>query len=354
MQPKSLVIGVSMRLYLPVLAGAAMLAAALTVSPTAPMAQGAGAAGAAGIVVYNAQHESLTQAWVEGFTRQTGIKVTLRNGSDTELGNQIVQEGAASPADVFLTENSPAMALVDRAGLFAPLGAEILAQVPDDFRPASGRWVGVAARSTVFAYNKAKLAPADLPKSLLDLADPAWKGRWAASPSGADFQAIISALLDLKGEAATAAWLRAMKHNAVPYRGNSAAMKAVNAGQVDGAIIYHYYYFGDQAKTGENSNDVGLHYFRNHDPGAFVSISGGGVLASSKRPAEAQAFVKWVTGQGGQEILKTGASFEYAVGVGAASNSKLVPLADLQAPKVEPSKLNSKQVTDLMTEAGLL
>ena len=36
------------------------------------------------------------------------------------------------------------------------------------------------------------------------------------------------------------------------------------------------------------------------------------------------------------------------------SNPKLVPLAELQAPKVEPSKLNSKKVTDLMTAAGLL
>ena len=80
-----------------------------------------------------------------------------------------------------------------------------------------------------------------LPKSLLDLADPSWKGRWAASPSGADFQAIVSALLELKGEAATASWLKAMKENVKTYRGNSAAMKAVNAGEVEGAVIYHYY-----------------------------------------------------------------------------------------------------------------
>ncbi len=38
---------------------------------------------------------------------------------------------------------------------------------------------------------------------MLDLAKPEWKGRWAASPSGADFQAIVSALYELKGEAAT-------------------------------------------------------------------------------------------------------------------------------------------------------
>jgi iron(III) transport system substrate-binding protein len=307
-----------------------------------------------GILVYNAQHVSLTQAWASAFTAETGIKVTLRNGSDTELGNQLVQEGAASPADVFLTENSPAIAMVDANGLLAPLQADTIAQVPANYRPAHGRWSGIAARSTVFIYNKNKLSADKLPKSLMDLAKPEWKGRWAASPAGADFQAIVSALLELKGEAATLAWLKSMKENAITYKGNGVAMKAVNAGQTEGAVIYHYYRFADQAKTGENSNNTGVHYFKNEDPGAFVSISGGGVLASSKRQTQAQAFVKWITGKGGQDILRTGDSFEYAVGNGAASNRNLVPLAELNAPKVEPSKLNSKKVSDLMTQAGLL
>ena len=307
-----------------------------------------------GIVVYNAQHESLAKEWAEGFTKETGIKVTLRNGGDSDFSNQIVAEGKASPADVFLTENSPAMALVEQAGLFAPVDPETLAEVRDGFKPASGKWVGIAARSTVFAYNKDKLTPDQLPKSLLDLADPSWKGRWAASPSGADFQAIVSALLQLKGEEATAKWLKGMKENFTAYKGNGTVMKAVNAGEIDGGVIYHYYWFGDQAKTGENSKNTALHYFKNEDPGAFVSISGGGVLASSKHPEEAQAFLKWIAGQGGQTILKDGTSYEYAVGKDAQSNPKLVPLSDLQAPKIEPDDLNSKKVTDMMTAAGLL
>jgi iron(III) transport system substrate-binding protein len=145
-----------------------------------------------------------------------------------------------------------------------------------------------------------------------------------------------------------------MKENFKAYRGNSTAMKAVNAGEVEGAVIYHYYWFGDQAKTGENSRNVALHYFRNQDAGAFVSISGGGMLASSKHPEEAKAFVKWVTGKGGQEVLKTGTSFEYAVGVDAASNPALVPLAELEAPKVEPADLDSAKAVELMKAAGLL
>ncbi|MCU6306645.1 iron ABC transporter substrate-binding protein [Enterobacter quasiroggenkampii] len=307
-----------------------------------------------GIVVYNAQHENLVKSWVDGFTKETGIKVTLRNGDDSELGNQLVQEGSASPADVFLTENSPSMVLVDNANLFAPLDADTLKQVPAEYRPAHGRWIGIAARSTVFVYNPAKLSEQQLPKSLMDLAKPEWKGRWAASPSGADFQAIVSAMLALKGEKATLEWLKAMKTNFVAYKGNSTVMKAVNAGQIDGGVIYHYYRFVDQSKTGENSKNTQLYYFKHQDPGAFVSLSGGGVLASSKHKAQAQAFIKYITGKEGQESLRTNNAFEYAVGVNAASNPKLVPLKDLDAPKVEPSTLNSKKVIELMTQAGLL
>ncbi|MCX4216578.1 MULTISPECIES: iron ABC transporter substrate-binding protein [unclassified Pseudomonas] len=322
---------------------------------TALLAAGqAFAADSVGLLVYNAQHETLTKAWVAGFTEETGIPVTVRNGDDTEMGNQIVQEGAASPADVFLTENSPAMVLVDNAKLFAPVAPATLEQVDAAYRPAHGHWVGIAARSTVFVYNPAKLSEKDLPKSLMDLASPAWKGRWAASPAGADFQAIVAAVLQQKGEAATLEWLKGMKANFTAYRGNSSVLKAVNAGQVDSGVIYHYYAFVDQAKTGENSKNTALHYFKHQDPGAFVSISGGGVLASSKHQEDAQKFLQYITGKQGQDVLRTGNSFEYAVGKDAGSNPKLVPLKDLDAPKVDASKLDSKKAVELMTQAGLL
>jgi hypothetical protein len=135
--------------------------------------------GSDGLLIYKAQHESLAKEWIDAFTKETGIKVTYRQGEDTELGNQLMAEGDASPADV---------------------------------------------------YNKAKLQPDQLPRSLLDLQQPAWKGRWGAAPTKADFQAIVAALGQLKGEAATAQWLAGMKANAVGYSDNIATLRAVNAG----------------------------------------------------------------------------------------------------------------------------
>jgi len=306
------------------------------------------------LLVYNAQHESLTKEWIDAFTKQTGIKVTYRQGGDAEFGNQLVAEGSASPADVFLTENSPAMAAVEKAGLFARLNSDTLDQVPAQYRPATGNWTGVAARSTVFVYNKTKLAPDQLPKSMLDLEQPAWRGRWGGAPAKADFQAIVSALLQLKGEKVTAQWLTGLETNAKIYNDNIATMKAVNAGEVDGGIIYHYYWFRDQANTKEGSGNTALYYFKNQDPGAYVSLSGGGVLKSSKKQDQAEQFIKFITGKAGQEVLENGTSFEYPVASGVPANPALPPLDSLQAPKVDPSTLDAAKVSDLMTKAGLL
>lgn len=306
------------------------------------------------LLVYNAQHESLTKEWIDAFTRETGIKVRYRQGGDTELGNQIIAEGAQSPADVFLTENSPAMAAVERAGLLAAVDPQTVAQVPAQYRPASDAWVGAAARSTVFVYNPDKLGTDQLPKSLLDLQNPDWRGRWGAPPAKADFQAIVAALPELRGKPVTEQWLTAMKTNAVVYSDNIATLRAVDGGEVVGGVIYHYYWYRDQAKTKEMSGNTKLHYFKNEDPGAFVSVSGAGVLKSSRKAEQAQQFIRFITGERGQQILRDGTSFEYPVGSGVAANSALVPLDQLQAPAVNPSQLDAAAVTELMTRADLL
>ena len=332
--------------------GAALLAAAVVLTACSGSGEDPNA-----LVVYNAQHPSLTKLWAAGFTKKTGIKVVLRNGGDFSLANQIKAEGAKSKADVFLTENSPAMAVVEKAGLFADVDAATRAQVPQRYSTVSGKWVGIAARSTVFVYNPSKVAEKDLPKSLLDLADPKWAGRWGAGAAGADFQAIVSALLELKGEAATKTWLTAMKSNAKVYSNNIATMTAVNNGEIDGGVIYHYYWYRNQAGSKDISSSTKLHYFGEatpDDPGAFLSVSGGGVLKAGKHAKQAQQFLAYVTSKEGQQVLADSDALEYPVGSDVAAAPALVPLADLHSPVVDPSTLNGPQVIDLMTQAGLL
>ncbi|MFW3169592.1 iron ABC transporter substrate-binding protein [Geodermatophilus sp. CPCC 206100] len=332
-------------------------ATALSALTVAGLLAGCGsgeASGAEALTVYSAQHESLVRTMLEGFTDETGIELEFRDANDAELANQIVQEGDASPADVFLTENSPSIDILDREGLLAPLEQSTLDQVDEQFRPGSGNWTGFAARSTVLVYNPEVLPEAELPASILDLARPEWEGRVGIAAGGPDFQAIVSAVLALRGEEETRAWLEGLERNAGVYQSNTAVMVAADEGEIDAGIMYHYYWYRDQAENALKGDDARLHLFRNQDPGAFVSVSGAGVLASSDQPEEAQQLVAYLTSPAAQERLAESTALEYAVGTGVASADVLPPLADLQAPDVDPGSLDQQRVTELMQEVGLL
>jgi iron(III) transport system substrate-binding protein len=307
------------------------------------------------LVIYNAQHEELIEPIAKDFTDATGIEVEVRNGSDLEMANQLVTEGDASPADVFLTENSPAMTLVQNAGLFQPLQQKTLDNVPAQDRPDDDSWTGFAARSTVMVYNTDKVSPDELPTSLSELADPAWKGRISFSPTGADFQAIVAGYLALNGEDATKQWLEGLKANGTVYDGNDVVLESVNSGQSDAGIIYHYYWYRDQEESGDNSDNTKLLFFKNQDPGAFLSVSGAGVLANGDHNSEAQQFVEYLTSREGQQAIADSYALEYPLNPQVPLERAGVPaLSSLQPPPVDVSQLDSEKVTQLMTDVGFL
>jgi len=306
------------------------------------------------IVVYNAQHEQLIEELAPAFTEETGIDVQLRNGKDLELSAQLVTEGEASDADVFLTENSPAMSQVEREGLFSELPADIVAPIPEQFRPTSGLWTGFVARSTVLMYNTDLVDESELPTSILDLAEPEWAGRISFSPTGADFQAIVAAVLELEGEEVTRDWLQGIKDNGTVYDGNNVVLEAVNAGESEVGIAYHYYYYRDQQEAGEVSDNTALHFFRNQDAGAFVSVSGAGVLASSDNKADAEKFVDYLTSEAGQQGLADSYALEYPLNPAVKLDPPVEPFDSLQPPAVNVSELDGPAVVDLMTEVGFL
>ena len=81
----------------------------------------AAASAAPVLTLYSAQHEQVNAMLTAAFTKQTGIVVRVHEGEGPELAAQILQEGADSPADVFFTENSPELTLLDEKSLLARL-----------------------------------------------------------------------------------------------------------------------------------------------------------------------------------------------------------------------------------------
>src|SRR5450432_1641784 len=181
------------------LRAAAVVAVGLTLaacgSTSSGSSTGAGAAGSAQtLTLYSAQHEETTAALVSAFTKQTGIKVRVKNDDESVLTAQIVQEGSRSPADVFLTENSNWLQQLDDQGLLAKVAASTVGRVPARDSARNGGWLGVSGRYSVMIYNPSKISASQMPASALDLADPRYKGKLELAPDETDFWPIVSSI----------------------------------------------------------------------------------------------------------------------------------------------------------------
>jgi iron(III) transport system substrate-binding protein len=310
------------------------------------------------LVLYNAQHEQTTDAMIAAFTKQTGIKVIVDNDDEDVLTAKIEQEGSRSPADVFYTENSNWLQQLDDRGMLAKVDSSTLADVPKKDSATNGDWVGVSARVSALVYNTKDLTPAQLPTSVLQLADPQWKGKIEIAPSETDFWPVVASVARSYGDAKALQWLEGLKANAgandnVPD--NETLTSDTSEGQTELALINHYYYYRLQAEVGKSSVHAGLAYFAADDPGYVEGISGAAILTSSKHQAAAQKFLRFMTSEAGQTVLAHGESFEYPLKSGVAANSEMPPLSSLHPTDFTPADLGTGLgAKKLLQEAGLI
>ncbi len=307
------------------------------------------------IVLYNGQHPQLTDALVQAFTRATGIHVSVRTADGIVLADQILQEGSSSPADVYLTENSPELMDLEGHRLLARLPGSTLTQIPARERSPAGDWVGVALRVSSLAYDPARLSRGALPASVLQLAEPQWKGRIAIAPTDSDFPPLVGAVIARYGTVAAARWLAGLRHNAQLYQDEEGVVAAVNRGDVAAGIVNQYYWYRLRLELGAGATHSALYYFPNHDPGSIENISGAAVLASSRHRRAADAFVAFIVSPAAQRILSGGYDFEYPARPGIAANPALPPLSDVSPAILNPVALGTDQkAVALIQQAGLV
>jgi iron(III) transport system substrate-binding protein len=309
------------------------------------------------ITVYSGQHPQTVAALVSAFEKQTGIKVAVRSDDENVLDAQIVQEGKHSPADVFITENSPPLEDLAQRGLLSRVNASTLAKTSAKYSSAQKRWVGLSARVSVIVYNTKALRPAQLPKSVLGFADPKWKGKLALSPTETDFQPLVTAVAARYGAARTVKWLKALKSNASDntYPDNETLVAEVNAGRAEVGIINHYYWYRLRDELGRSKIHSAEQFFAPADPGYVIDVSGAGILASSSHQAEDQRFLAFLVSKQGQEILAHDESYEYPLGSGVVTAKPLAPFNQLRPDSISMAQLgNGQAAIGLLRQAGIL
>lgn len=306
------------------------------------------------LTVYSGREEELVEPLLEQFTEETGIEIDVRYGDSAELAATIAEEGENSPADVFFAQDPGSLGSIDSQ--LAELPSETLERVDARFRDAAGRWVGTSGRSRVIAYNTDELTEDEVPDSVDDLTDPAWKGRIGIAPTNASFQAFVTAMRLSEGDEATRRWLLDLKENdPKEYESNTPVVEAVAAGEIDLGLVNHYYLY--LVKEEQPDAPVANHFLAAGDPGALVSVAGAGVLASSDQSDDAEAFVDFLLSEDGQRFyVEEAEEAEYPLIEGVEPKEGLPALSQLQGPDVQLTDFGAElaSTVELLRETGYL
>ncbi len=306
------------------------------------------------VIVYSGRAEDLVQPLFDRFTEETGVPVDVRYGDTAELAAQLIEEGDATPADLYFGQDAGAMGALAAAGLCAPLPAGAADGVPALYKSADGTWTGITGRARVIAYDPTQVPADEVPTSIFELTDPKWKGQVAIAPTNGSFQSFVTAMRVSQGDDVTREWLQAMVDNDVQsYEKNSLIRDAVDSGQVKLGLTNHYYWYQKAAEVGEENMNVQLAFAKPGDPGALVNVAGACVLAPADNGAGAGELLSWMLTPEIQQwfVEKT---WEYPLVEGAAAPEGIPPLADLQGPDIVLAELEDLPGTlAMLQEVGL-
>jgi iron(III) transport system substrate-binding protein len=218
----------------------ALLLTAIPVSGCGPALEEA--VGRPAVVVYSGRSESLAGPLFERLGERLGLDIKMRYGGTAELAATLMEEGEATPADLFLSQDAAALGALENAGLFVELPEASLAAVPPEFRSREGNWVGLSGRARCLVYNTDRVRPEELPSSLERLTEPRYRGRFGVAPTNASFQAQLAVYHTVAGRPALERLLAGLMANEPePYPKNSAIVEAVIAGEIDVGLVNHYY-----------------------------------------------------------------------------------------------------------------
>ncbi|MBS1159962.1 MAG: extracellular solute-binding protein, family 1 [Proteobacteria bacterium] len=291
---------------------------------------------AAELNLYSARHYQTDEALYSNFTKQTGIKINRIEGKEDELLERIRNEGANSPADIFITVDAARLAKAHELGLFAPVASPKLeSRIPSHLRTED--WFSFSTRARVIVYNKATIKAEDV-QNYADLANPKLKGKLCSRSGSHPYNlSLMSSVIAHLGEAKAEEWARGMVANftRAPKGGDTDQIKAVAAGECGVAVSNTYYVARLLRSTKPEElkamEKVGIAWPNQKTSGTHINVSGGGMLKTAPNKAAAIQFLEYLASDEAQAYFADGNNEWPVVSSARVANPALDALGKFKA-----------------------
>ncbi len=307
-----------------------LMVAVLSLYPSAP-------ARASELVVYSGRKESAIKPVVELFERKTGTTVALKVGKTSGLANEILQERQRPRADIFIATEAGICDILARDGLLESYVPPSAREIQAEYKSAKGYWTGISGRARVIIYNKGLVRSEEVPNSVLDLADPKWKGKVAiAATRERTTLSWLAALVHVMGEAKAKAYIGRLVDNGLKIvPDNSDVWRGVGSGEFAlGLTNSPNYHLALEARL-----PVGVVY-PDQGPtgmGALVNPNAVAIMKGAKNLAQARRFVDFILSREAQELLVHRA-FEIPLVPGTAPG-QVQPLSEFKVLTIGQERL---------------
>jgi len=299
--------------------------------------------------LYSARHYQTDEALYANFTRQTGIKINRIEAKEDELLERIRNEGANSPADVFLTVDAARLAKADELGLFAAVKSKTLeARIPANLR--SPDWFAFSTRARVIVANKDTVKAEDV-QNYEDLASPKLKGKVCSRSGSHPYNiSLMAALIAHLGEAKAEEWARGVVANFArsPKGGDTDQIKSVAAGECGVAVSNTYYLArllrSERPEDRRMMERVTIVWPNQKSFGTHINISGGGMLKTAPNKESAVRFLEYLAGDDAQRYFADGNNEWPAVASVVVKNPALDAMGKFKADSLPVATLAKNAV----------
>lgn len=256
------------------------------------------------LVVYTSRIDELIKPVFDAYTAKTGVKIKFITDKEAPLMARLKAEGANTPADLLITVDAGNLWQAEQMDILQPLQSSVIAaNIPPQYRSASGSWTGLSLRARTVFYSPDRVKQEEL-TTYEALADKNWEGRLCLRTSKKVYnQSLTATLIETHGAAKTEAIVKGWVNNLATdvFADDTALLQAIDAGQCDVGMA-NTYYFG-RLHQQQPDLKVKLFWPNQADRGVHVNLSGAGVTKYAPHAAEAQKLLEWMTTAEAQNLF---------------------------------------------------